>query len=405
VVELVKLVMDYLLNIWLEHGKQLDITSNDFFRILNIEKQPTIEVQQSYWIPVLYTFYKIGVSCELEIRSKAIHYLFEILKEHYMTIPSTIWEIIFRTIMMSLLDMATCNNEKRRRVILDHNSTFVREWLSTTYVLILRFLTDLFSIGFKSFIPYIDILLEIYKGTMVISGKSYFTLYICDESNNRRSLYILENESVAHVGNSCFQQFLIDNYQRFDAALWFKMINFFASLFKDTLPYELFEFPTRNMELSSFSSFQSQKTITPSSPTSSEEPLSQEASSSSPDFQSIIIKCVLQLLLIQNLNELLNTTTITTLSQQGIYGTMPTQHLMTLVESIKESYEFGQRFNRDLCLRHFLWDSGFMKQLPNLLKQETMAFMCYFSLLKRIYHDQHVDRISLHLSIEKRLIL
>jgi hypothetical protein len=38
---------------------------------------------------------------------------------------------------------------------------------------------------------------------------------------------------------------------------------------------------------------------------------------------------------------------------------------------LKKSYLFAKRFNGDKDLRMRLWREGFMKQQPNLLKQES----------------------------------
>ena len=75
-------------------------------------------------------------------------------------------------------------------------------------------------------------------------------------------------------------------------------------------------------------------------------------------FKQIIVKCVLQLLLIETTHELLQ--------NEEVYRTMPAPQLLRLTGVLEDSYQFSKRFNADKDLRVALWKVGFMKQLPNL---------------------------------------
>jgi brefeldin A-inhibited guanine nucleotide-exchange protein len=59
---------------------------------------------------------------------------------------------------------------------------------------------------------------------------------------------------------------------------------------------------------------------------------------------------------------------------------------------LKTSYLFAKRFNENKELRMRLWREGFMKQPPNLLKQESGSAATYVSILLRMYHDDGEER-------------
>lgn len=67
-------------------------------------------------------------------------------------------------------------------------------------------------------------------------------------------------------------------------------------------------------------------------------------------FKQIIVKCVLQLLLIETTNELLR--------NADVYNTIPPEHLLRLMGVLDHSYQFARMFNEDKELRTALWKVG-----------------------------------------------
>jgi len=103
-------------------------------------------------------------------------------------------------------------------------------------------------------------------------------------------------------------------------------------------------------------------------------------------FNKIITRCVLQLLMIETVNELF--------SNDAVYAQIPSQELLRLMSLLKKSYLFAKKFNENKELRMRLWREGFMKQPPNLLKQESGSAATYVSILLRMYHDEGEERKS-----------
>ena len=113
-------------------------------------------------------------------------------------------------------------------------------------------------------------------------------------------------------------------------------------------------------------------------------------------FNKIITRCVLQLLMIETVNELF--------SNDAVYSQIPSSELLRLMGLLKSSYAFAKKFNNNKELRMRLWREGFMKQPPNLLKQESGSAACYVNILLRMYHDEGEERRRSRAETEAALI-
>ena len=113
-------------------------------------------------------------------------------------------------------------------------------------------------------------------------------------------------------------------------------------------------------------------------------------------FNKIITRCVLQLLMIETVNELF--------SNDAVYAQIPSSELLRLMGLLKSSYTFAKKFNNNKDLRMRLWREGFMKQPPNLLKQESGSAACYVNILVRMYHDEGEERRNSRAETEAALI-
>lgn len=113
-------------------------------------------------------------------------------------------------------------------------------------------------------------------------------------------------------------------------------------------------------------------------------------------FNQIITKCVLQLLMIETVSELFN--------NDAVYASIPSDLLLELMALLKKSYHFAKRFNEDRELRGNLFREGFMKQPPNLLKQESGSASVYVSILLRMYADTSSERAASRPETEHALI-
>lgn len=113
-------------------------------------------------------------------------------------------------------------------------------------------------------------------------------------------------------------------------------------------------------------------------------------------FKQIIVKCVLQLLLIEMANDLL--------SNEEVYTLIPPDQLLRLMGVLDHSYQFARMFNEDKDLRTGLWKVGFMKHLPNLLKQESGSAATLVHVLLKMYYDPRPDHQHARAQIADRLL-
>ncbi|KAF7569506.1 hypothetical protein PtrM4_119210 [Pyrenophora tritici-repentis] len=91
-------------------------------------------------------------------------------------------------------------------------------------------------------------------------------------------------------------------------------------------------------------------------------------------------------------------------TNEAVYEKIPSGELLRLMAVLKKSYHFAKRFNANRDLRSRLFREGFMKQPPNLLKQESGSASVYVSILFRMYHDTSNDRAASRADTEAALI-
>lgn len=142
-------------------------------------------------------------------------------------------------------------------------------------------------------------------------------------------------------------------------------------------------------------------------------------------FAGLLIKCVVQLELIQTIDNIvffpatskkedaehlaaaqrdaLEEEIHIESEDQGMYKFMSTPHLFKLLDCLQESHSFAKAFNSNNEQRTALWRAGFKgKSKPNLLKQETSSLACCLRILFRMYTDpQRQDSWNV---IEQRLL-
>lgn len=248
-----------------------------------------------------------------------------------------------------------------------------------------------------------------------------------------------ENDTIARIGSNCLQQLILQNVGKFKQEHWTKVVGAFVELFSKTTAYELFtaaaSIPSRPpvppKSAGGDSSMPGSTEVTPVEDHHAEFPkangLRNESSEheegdvpAPPDledyrpqaemqqqpaavtvsrrrfFNRIITNCVLQLLMIETVHELF--------SNDKVYEQIPSHELLRLMGLLKKSYQFAKKFNEDKELRMQLWRQGFMKQPPNLLKQESGSAATYVQILHRMYNDEREERRSSRAETEAALI-
>ncbi|KAL2066343.1 hypothetical protein VTL71DRAFT_2414 [Oculimacula yallundae] len=354
--------------------------------------------EEAFWFPVLFAFHDVLMTGEdLEVRSNALNYLFESLINYGRDFPHDFWDILWRQLLYPIFMVLKSKSEMSN--VLTHEELSV--WLSTTMIQALRSMISLFTYYFKSLEYMLDRFLDL------------LTLCICQE-----------NDTIARIGSNCLQQLILQNVTKFQPAHWSKIVGAFVELFEKTTAYQLFSattsagsglesgmspvdepmadekslrITTNNGSVTSDAeSINDDEARTPTAAaTDLEDYKPQSGLQQQPVvvtaarrrfFNKIITRCVLQLLMIETVNELF--------SNDAVYNQIPSPELLRLMGLLKKSFLFAKKFNENKELRMRLWREGFMKQPPNLLKQESGSAATYVSILLRMYHDDSEERKS-----------
>lgn len=398
------------------HGKTTDSEESG---IVAGVKQPTSQTEEEqFWYPVLIAYQDVLMTGDdLEVRSRALTYLFETLIRYGGDFPIEFWDVLWRQLLYPIFVVLQSKSEMSKAP--NHEELSV--WLSTTMIQALRNMITLFTHYFDSLEHMLDRFLDL------------LTLCICQE-----------NDTIARIGSNCLQQLILQNVTKFTPEHWSRIVTAFVELFNRTTAYELFsaaatmsdarptpgndgadglsmtgtaivETPTTNGAPSQFPatpSLESQAVSTaptpeiPPSQTTQLEDYRPHSDMQAPApvvtaarrrfFNKIITNCVLQLLMIETVAELF--------SNDSVYAQIPSPELLRLMALLKKSYQFAKKFNSDKDLRMALWRQGFMRQPPNLLKQESGSANTYVSILLRMYHDEGEERRSSRDETEGALI-
>lgn len=406
-----------------------------------IPKQPSRQTQEEqFWFPVLFAFHDVLMTGEdLEVRSRALSYLFDTLISYGGDFPREFWNMLWRQLLYPIFMVLKSKSEMTK--VLNHEELSV--WLSTTMIQALRNMIKLFTHFFESLEYMLDRFLDL------------LALCICQE-----------NDTLARIGSNCLQQLILQNVQKFRPEHWSQIVKAFVELFQRTEASALFSAATTGASSQHTSINGSKDTSDLTTPTAetppselslqtpAEEPKidnalginglssprrpslvtsessmaaaeqqmpsplpkrqTQELEDYRPEsqdlqkppivvtaarrrfFNQIITKCVLQLLMIETVQELF--------TNEAVYEKIPSGELLRLMAVLKKSYHFAKRFNADRDLRSQLFREGFMKQPPNLLKQESGSASVYVSILFRMYHDTSTDRAASRADTEAALI-
>jgi len=398
-------------------------------------KQPTPQSEEEqFWYPVLIAYQDILMTGEdLEVRSRALTYLFETLIRYGGDFPTDFWDVLWRQLLYPIFVVLQSKSEMSKAP--NHEDLSV--WLSTTMIQALRNMITLFTHYFDSLEHMLDRFLDL------------LTLCICQD-----------NDTIARIGSNCLQQLILQNVTKFRPDHWTKIVGAFVGLFDRTTAYELFSAAAtmsnaRTPSISDPSATNGLAMIEPpSQPTATSPTNGASSSSSTPDpsteafpspsipqsmqtsttttsipihstlapeledyrpsqvdtqtqapvvtvarrrfFNRIITNCVLQLLMIETVAELF--------SNDSVYASIPSPELLRVMVLLRKSYHFAKKFNADKELRMQLWRQGFMKQPPNLLKQESGSANTYVSILLRMYHDEGEEKRESRLQTEEALI-
>uniref|UniRef100_A0A8C3S374 ADP ribosylation factor guanine nucleotide exchange factor 1 n=1 Tax=Chelydra serpentina TaxID=8475 RepID=A0A8C3S374_CHESE len=344
-----------------------EYTSDD----MNVAPEDRVWVRG--WFPILFELSCIINRCKLDVRTRGLTVMFEIMKTYGHTYEKHWWQDLFRIVFRIFDNMK-----------LPEQQTEKAEWMTTTCNHALYAICDVFT-------QYLEVLSD------VLLDDIFAQLYWCVQQ---------DNEQLARSGTNCLENVVILNGEKFTLEIWDKTCNCMLDIFKTTIPHALLTWRPTGAETG------------PVSPSAVKEKQLKL-------FAALLIKCVVQLELIQTIDNIVffpatskkedaenlaaaqrdavDFDVHVDTQDQGMYSFLTSQQLFKLLDCLLESHRFAKAFNSNNEQRTALWKAGFKgKSKPNLLKQETSSLACGLRILFRMYMDE--SRIGAWDEVQQRLL-
>ncbi|XP_056019394.1 brefeldin A-inhibited guanine nucleotide-exchange protein 1-like isoform X4 [Ostrea edulis] len=389
---------------------------------LNVPEDDRVWVRG--WFPVLFELSCVINRCKLDVRTRGLTVMFEIMKTYGETFASHWWKDLFQ-IVFRIFDNMKLPEQQNEKA----------EWMTTTCNHALYAIVDVFT-------QYYEIL------SPVLLTELYNQLHWCVKQ---------DNEQLARSGTNCLENLVISNGSKFSPEVWHQTCSCMLDIFRSTIPSNLLLWrpdtaesasvvSSRDSELdadesqdtvSMDSSHDSRVLMRADSNHSVNSTISQDSrdhkiprskvSSEQKLFQGLLIKCVVQLELIQTIDDIVFFPATSRKEDaenlaaaqggsledlqdsgqqredQGMYQFLASDQLFLLVDCLLESHKFAKAFNSNHEQRNILWKAGFRgKAKPNLLKQETQSLACLLRILFRMYNDE--SRTDAWKDVENMLI-
>lgn len=345
----------------------IELDKNLTITIKGQEDSERYEILSKLWFPVLFGFHDIIMTGEeLEVRSRALTHFFDVLLKNGTHFGVDFWELICHQLLFPIFGVLTSpwglkynddSNQINGGLSERDRMSF---WVSTTLIQALNNMVILFTHYFDALTPMLKELLDLLINC------------ICQE-----------NDTIARTGKSCLQDFLVNNAERFTDSQWESITRAFSALFDLTTAKELFTLdPLKkdyDFDVDTSLDLNDQATPSTTAPSSPSVDDAEARLQRSKDKSSIVVKCVLQLLMIETLSELS--------VKDEFYDAIPQEYLVKLANLLQRSYKFAKTFNDDYDLRVRLWNAGVIERLPNLLKQESMSSAVFLNITFRLYCD------------------
>uniref|UniRef100_A0A673C1X4 SEC7 domain-containing protein n=1 Tax=Sphaeramia orbicularis TaxID=375764 RepID=A0A673C1X4_9TELE len=338
------------------------------------------------WFPILFELSCIINRCKLDVRTRGLTVMFEIMKSYGNTFEKHWWHDLFRIVFRIFDNMK-----------LPEQQTEKTEWMTTTCNHALYAICDVFTQFYE---PLSEILL----------ADIFTQLQWCVRQ---------DNEQLARSGTNCLENLVILNGEKFSPEVWNVTCSCMLEIFQTTSPHALLTWRPAGQEeevadgkhfdadfdSQSQSSYDRALSERGHSQMSSDDTWKGKSNANQKLFAGLLIKCVVQLELIQTIDNIVFYPATSkkedaenmaaaqvdhnnSHNQQGMYRYLTSAHLFKLLDCLLESHTFAKDFNSNNEQRTALWRAGFKgKSKPNLLKQETSSLACSLRILFRMYSD------------------
>ncbi|KAK0425566.1 hypothetical protein QR680_009262 [Steinernema hermaphroditum] len=314
------------------------------------------------WLPIFSALSCIIQRSGMDVKTHSLSVMFEIMRTHGERFTVDWWEDLFK-VTLRIFDVVKLND-----------STKEPERFRTCTLA----LYPLFGV----FTQFFDVL----SGSLLES--IYTLIFSCIQQ---------EDEELACTAIKNFESLVVMKGSTFDSKTWEATISLILRILRDSSPTALLTWekdaiptiPGKPLENGNFNSSE----LSPSH--------SKSNGQSDSCFSALMVKCVVQLEMIDTTNSVVFGENAMKLGDKvlngeadqahnvavkGLYPFICREHLLKIVEVMMESHYLARRFNGNNMQRTILWKAGFRgRSKPNLLKQETQTIRCIFGILFALY--------------------
>ncbi|XP_057662143.1 brefeldin A-inhibited guanine nucleotide-exchange protein 1 isoform X1 [Diorhabda carinulata] len=331
------------------------------------------------WFPLLFSLSCVVNRCKLDVRTRALTVLFEVIKTYGDTFSPHWWKDLFKVLFRIFDNMKLPEKQPEKD-----------EWMTTTCNHALYAIVDVFT-------QYFDML-----GPLLLE-ELYSQLHWCVQQ---------DNEQLARSGTNCLENLVNSNGNKFNQKTWEKTCQCMLDIFNSTLPSALLTWKPESMK--TMAVIEQNGDVGPNKGILKRSSYHQDVSIDNAEvFNSLAIKSVVQLELIQTIDNIVfypatsrkedaetlafatadmtggGSLTECQREEQGMYRLLSSPHLLQLTECLLQSHRFAKAFNINHEQRNLLWKAGFKGSTkPNLLKQETQSLACLLRILFKMYCDE-----------------
>uniref|UniRef100_A0A8C2I2M1 ADP-ribosylation factor guanine nucleotide-exchange factor 1 (brefeldin A-inhibited) n=1 Tax=Cyprinus carpio TaxID=7962 RepID=A0A8C2I2M1_CYPCA len=326
---------------------QVNYTSDD----MNVAPEDRVWVRG--WFPILFELSCIINRCKLDVRTRGLTVMFEVMKTYGHTYEKHWWQDLFRIVFRIFDNMK-----------LPEQQTEKAEWMTTTCNHALYAISDVLTQYFESLS---DVLLD-----DILSQ-----LYWCVQQ---------DNEQLARSGTNCLENVVILNGEKFNPETWDKTCNSGHFVFPYAISPEV-------QEQRLFAALLIKCVVQLELIQTIDNIVFFPATSRKEDAENFAAAQ----------RDALGADVHVDTQDQGMYRYLTSEQLFKLLDCLLESHRFAKAFNSNNEQRTALWKAGFKgKSKPNLLKQETSSLACGLRILFRMYTDQ--SRQDAWEEVQRRLL-
>ncbi|KAI5718763.1 hypothetical protein M8J76_000035 [Diaphorina citri] len=356
------------------------------------ETHSTVEEDKVWvrgWFPLLFELSCLLSRCKMDVRTRALSVLFELIMTAGHSFRSHWWRDLFNVLFRIFDDTKLPEHQSEKA-----------EWMRTTCNF------ALYSIG-NVFNQYFDIL-----GPMLLRD-FYVQIHWCVQQSN---------EELAKAGATNLENLVIHNASKFTESTWQDTCSALVAMFGTSVPSGLLTWKAEEEGDNSGVKQQGAGTTNGGQPAGPGVVEETSISKTAQQFQILLIKSRVQLELIRTVDnilfypvtsrkedeetlalaqaDLLHREQLTTGANSNSSGT---HHQQEEEQCLLETHRFAKTFNSNHEQRNRLWKAGYnYKEKPNLLAQETQSLACVLRILFKMATSEQM-RPSWG-SIEQQLI-